>query len=68
MGGCFSVMEKINKEDNILDRNVNVIKDINGNNVVLIKDIIFKGKRQIKWDDVKDVLDIKKETSNPFES
>ena len=68
MGGCFSVMEKINKEDNILDRNVNVIKDINVNNIVLIKDIIFKGKRQIKWDDVKDVLDIKKETSNPFES
>lgn len=39
-----------------MNRNVNVIKDINGNNIVLIKDIIFKGKRQIKWDDVKEYL------------
>ena len=39
-----------------MERNVNVIKDINGNNIVLINDIIFKGKRQIDWDDVKSYL------------
>ena len=40
-----------------MERNVNVIKDINGNSMVLINDIIFKGKRQIDWDDVKNYLE-----------
>lgn len=39
-----------------MERNVNVIKDINGNSIVLINDIVFKGKRQIDWNDVKDYL------------
>ena len=38
-------------------RNVSVIKDINGNNIVVINDIIFKGKRSINWDDVKDYIE-----------
>lgn len=41
-----------------MDRNINVIKDINGNKIVLINDIIFWGKRNIKWNDVKDYLKI----------
>lgn len=40
-----------------MERNVNVIKDINGNSIVLINDIIFKGKRQINWNDVKNYLE-----------
>lgn len=72
-----------------MDRNVNIITDTKGNRIVLINDIIFKGKRSVDWDDVKeynifhasmlirhdadgkmylyDIIDIKKETSNPFE-
>lgn len=39
-----------------MDRNVNVIKDIDGNRIVLINDIIFKGKKSVDWDDVKSYL------------
>ena len=34
-------------------RNVSVIKDADGNNIVMINDIRFKGKRSVDWDDVK---------------
>lgn len=60
-----------------MERNVNIVKDVNGNNIVIINDIRFKGKRSVKWNDVKeylqalylyDILEIKKETSNPLES
>ncbi|SDB59267.1 hypothetical protein [Butyrivibrio sp. INlla16] len=37
-------------------RNVSVIKDADGNNIVMINDIIFKGKRSIDWDDVEKYL------------
>ena len=39
-----------------MDRNVNVIKDANGNNIVMVNDIVFRGKRQIRWDEVKEYL------------
>ena len=35
-----------------MDRNVSVITDLNGNKIVMINDIIFKGKRGIDWKDV----------------
>ena len=53
-------------------KNINVIKDLNGKDIVLINDIKFKGKRSINWDDVNgkkylyDVIKTKKETSNPL--
>ena len=37
-------------------RNVSVIKDADGNNIVMINDIIFKGKRSIDCDDVEKYL------------
>ena len=37
-------------------RNVSVIKDALGHNVVMINDIIFRGKRGIKWGDVEEYL------------
>jgi outer membrane protein assembly factor BamA len=40
-----------------LERNVNVIRDVNGNNIVMINDIKFKGKRQVNWNDVKEYLE-----------
>ncbi|MBO4911718.1 MAG: hypothetical protein J5504_03260 [Butyrivibrio sp.] len=37
-------------------RNVSIIKDPFGNNVVMINDIVFRGKRGIKWSDVEEYL------------
>lgn len=34
-------------------RNVNIIADAEGNKIVLINDIRFKGKRKINWEEVK---------------
>jgi hypothetical protein len=47
-------MLKLEKESN--SRNVSVIKDVLGHNVVMINDIIFRGKRGIKWIDVEEYL------------
>ena len=38
------------------ERNVSVIRDANGNNIVVINDIIFRGKQSIQWDDVEEYL------------
>jgi len=37
-------------------RSVSVIKDVDGNNIVIINDIRFKGKRSIDWKDVREYL------------
>ncbi len=37
-------------------RNVSVIQDVDGNNIVIINDIRFKGKRSIDWKDVREYL------------
>ncbi len=37
-------------------RNVSVIKDTKGRNIVMINDIRFKGKRAANWEDVKEYL------------
>ena len=37
-------------------RNVSVIKDAEGRNIVMINDIRFKGKRAVNWDDVEKYL------------
>lgn len=48
-------MEKI-EEESMISRNINIIKDLNGNKIVLIHDIMFKGKKSVSWDDVKTYL------------
>lgn len=35
-----------------MERKVNVVEDLDGNKIVFIHDIIFKGKRSIEWTDV----------------
>lgn len=40
-----------------MDRNVNIITDLKGNKIVMINDIIFKGKRSVNWYDVKNYLE-----------
>ena len=37
-------------------RNVSIVYDVDGNKVVIINDIIFKGKKAIKWNDVEKYL------------
>ncbi len=37
-------------------RNVSVIQDIDGNNIVVINDIVFKGKRSVNWKNVREYL------------
>ena len=44
------------KETRTPQRNVAVIQDVDGNNIVVINDIIFKGKRSITWPDVEEYL------------
>jgi hypothetical protein len=43
--------------ENQNSRNVSVIKDADGNNIVMINDIRFKGKRAVKWDEVKNYIE-----------
>lgn len=38
------------------ERNVQIIKYLDDKNIVVINDIIFKGKKRIDWDDVKAYL------------
>ena len=37
-------------------RNVSIVKDLNGNNIVIINDIVFKGRQNISWNDVEKYL------------
>lgn len=39
-----------------MDRNVSIYTDLNGRKVVMINDILFKGKRKIDWTDVENYL------------
>ena len=39
-----------------MDRNTSIIKDLEGNKTVVIHDIIFKGRQDIKWDDVEQYI------------
>ena len=39
-----------------MERKVNVVEDLDGNKIVVIHDIIFKGKRSIEWVDVEAYL------------
>ncbi len=39
-----------------MDRKVNVVEDLDGNKIVVIHDVIFKGKRSIEWTEVEKYL------------
>ena len=39
-----------------IKRNVSVIQDVDGNNIVMINDIAFKGKRSVNWKEVREYL------------
>lgn len=42
--------------DKRTNQNISVIHDADGNSIVLINDIIFKGKRSINWNEVESYL------------
>ena len=52
----FDVCKQINDSSHLQQRNVSVIQDIDGNNIVVINDIRFKGKRSIDWKEVRAYL------------
>lgn len=37
-------------------RNIQVIQDLRGNKIVVVNDIIFRGRQNIEWDDVENYL------------
>lgn len=39
-----------------MERKVNVVEDFDGNRIVFIHDVLFKGKRSIEWMDVETYL------------
>ena len=39
-----------------MQRKVNVVEDLDGNKIVVIHDIVFKGKRTLEWTDVEAYL------------
>ena len=44
------------KKEVFMRKNVDIVENINGNKVVVIHDILFKGKQSIKWSDVEEYL------------
>ena len=52
------ICREINHESKLknIKRNVSVIQDVDGNNIVVINDIRFKGKRSVDWKDVREYL------------
>lgn len=59
--GYFELVEFCKANNKNIDsekikRSVSVIQDTDGNNIVIINDIRFKGKRSIDWKDVRDYL------------
>ena len=52
------ICKEINKDEawKKNKRNVSVIQDVDGNNIVVINDIRFKGKRSVNWKEVREYL------------
>ena len=51
--------------DNTTERNISIIRDVDGNNIVLINDILFKSRRSIEWDEIEKLL--RKSIGNYYE-
>ena len=52
----LAACRQINDSIRLQQRNVSLIQDIDGNNIVVINDIRFKGKRSIDWKEVRAYL------------
>ena len=49
-------MEENVMEQKNVERKVNIVEDLDGNRIVIIHDIHFKGKRSIEWNEVEEYL------------
>ena len=56
VASILSVKYMESGDDSDTKRNVSIIHDAEGNKIVLINDIIFKGKRSVEWADVEKYL------------
>ncbi len=52
----LDICKDINADSKKTNRNVSIIQDVDGNNIVVINDIRFKGKRAINWKEVRTYL------------
>ena len=52
----YELCKQFNENNDRNQRNISVIQDIDGNNIVVINDIIFKGKRSVNWKEVRAYL------------
>lgn len=53
----ISIINTLNKSaSNKRKRNVDIVRDADGNNIVVINDIKFKGKRSLDWKEVREYL------------
>ena len=52
----LEICQQLNEKDFQNQRNISVIQDIDGNSIVVINDIIFRGKRSVEWSDVEKYL------------
>ena len=52
----FDACKQINDSNQSQQRNVSVVQNIDGNSIVVINDIRFKGKRSIDWKEVRAYL------------
>ena len=52
----LELCKQFNENSTRNQRNISVIQDIDGNNIVVINDIIFIGKRSVEWTDVEKYL------------
>lgn len=52
----LDVCRDINADSKKTERNVSIVQDVDGNNIVVINDIRFKGKRSINWKEVRAYL------------
>ena len=54
----IEICREINRENDNqkIKRNISVFQDVDGNNIVMINDIVFKGKRSVEWSDVEKYL------------
>lgn len=39
-----------------MERRINVVEDLDGNKIVFIHDVMFKGRQAIEWSDVEEYL------------
>lgn len=55
---CYKIETEmlLSKQEKILKYSINIIQDENQNNIVVINDIRFKGRRNIKWQEVELLL------------